>query len=66
MMQMIPDFSDEEDAGPRHTVDGSSLYGEKLIRADQKGRLHIKLDEAKKWVDGKPRKSAKSQHKKLF
>lgn len=55
---MIPDFSDEEDAGPRHTVDGNSLYGEKPKKADQKGRLHIKLDEAKKWVDGKPRKSA--------
>ena len=63
---MIPDFSDEEDTGPRHTVDGNSLYGEKPTKADQKGRLHIKLEEAKKWVDGKPRKSAKSLHKKLF
>jgi hypothetical protein len=63
---MIPDLSDDDVEGPRHTVDGNSLFEEKPKKTDHKGRLHLKLDEAKKWQDSKPRKSAKNQHKNMF
>jgi hypothetical protein len=60
-MQMIPDLTDDEEEAPRHTIDGNSLYKSKpQTNVNAKGRLHLKLDEAKKWQDGKPRKSAKS------
>ena len=58
LMQMIPDLSEEEDEAPRHTIDGNSLFKAKPVA---KGRLHLKLDEAKKWQQGKAQRSAKEK-----